>query len=111
MDSYEIWVDLAPGATDVELVAALRDYLDHFRTQGKLEAYRLRRRKFGFGPEGLGEFIVTLDFRDLAQLDEGFGVAATRTGEVESLHRAVYSRVSNFRSGLYRDFPDPQRKA
>jgi len=32
--------------------------------------------------------------------------AAARSGEVEKLHAAVYSRVMNARFGLARDFPD-----
>lgn len=110
MDSYEIWVDLAPGANDLEFVNAVRAYLDHFMHEGKLAAYRIRRRKFGFGPEVLGEFVLTLDFNSLSQMDNAFQEAATREAAVEQLHREVYSRVTNFRSGLYRDFPDPVRK-
>jgi hypothetical protein len=109
MDSYEIWVDLAPGAHDLEFVAAVRAYLDHFKQNGKIEGYRIRRRKFGFGPSQLGEFVLTLDFANLTQLDTAFTEAATRDDVIESLHREVYSRVTNFKSGLYRDFPDAVR--
>ncbi len=111
MNCYEIWVDLAPGVDDLEFVDALRGYLGAFQTDGQLETYRIRRRKFGFGPEGLGEFCITLEFKNLALLDAAFSTAATRTGEIEKLHREVYSRVRNFRSALYRDFPDPERGA
>ena len=109
MDCYEIWVDLAPGAKDMELVAALHDYLGRMQTEGRIERYRIRRRKFGFGPEGLGEFWISIEARDLAQLDSAFSAAAARSGEMEKSHAEVYSRVQNFRSALYRDFPDPER--
>lgn len=109
MNSYEIWADLAPGANDLELVEAIEGYLNAFKEQGLAERYRIRRRKFGFGPAGLPEFNITIDFIDLAQMDRCFLAAATRTGELEALHHAVYSRVINFTSGLYRDFPDKVR--
>ncbi len=48
--------------------------------------------------------------RDLVQLEQAFGAVAERSGKREELHRTVYSRVRNFRSALYRDFPDPQRR-
>jgi hypothetical protein len=110
MNSYEIWFNLAPGAKDLEVVAAIESYLGYLKERDLLVSYRIRRRKFGFGPEGLGEFNVTIDFHDLAQLDQAFLRAATRDAEVEPLHHAVFSRVVDFKSGLYRDFPDEVRR-
>lgn len=109
MDHYVIWVDLAPGASDLEFVNSVKSFVGSLQAQGKLADFRIVRRKFGFGPEGLGEFCITLSFESLAQLDAAFDVAAAREDPVEELHHAVYSRVRNFKSALYRDFPDPVR--
>jgi hypothetical protein len=106
---YEIWFNLAPGAKDLELSSAVQAYLDHLKAQGKLEWWRLTRRKFGFGPSWMPEWHVTIAFRDLSQLDSAFNVAAARHGETERLHVEVYSRVKDFQSALYRDFPDAVR--
>lgn len=110
MDTYETWVDLAPGVNDLEFVRAVETYLGYLRGLGHLEAFRIRRRKLGFGPPDLGEFNISMEFQDLAQMDEAFLRAARRDPEVESLHAAVFSRVRGFRSALYRDFPDPVRE-
>jgi hypothetical protein len=109
MNTYEIWVDLAPGTTDLEFTHAVQAYLGMLQNEGKLERFRIRRRKLGFGPAELGEWNISIDFTGLAQVDEAFGAAARRAGDLEELHFAVYSRVRNFRSALYRDFPDPVR--
>lgn len=109
MNHYEIWVNLKDSRRDVEFCRAVDAYLGHLKEQGKVESWRITRRKFGFGPEGLGEFHVSIAFRDLAQMDAAFGVVATREGEVERLHLPVYSMVTDFKSALYRDFPDPER--
>lgn len=111
MNHYEIWVNLAPGANDLEFVQAVQNYLNHIKSQDKLESYTIRRRKFGFSPPDLGEFYISIAFRDLAQMDTAFLVAATRDEIIESLHREVYSRVTDFKSALYRDFPDDVRKS
>lgn len=110
MDTYEIWVNLRPGEDDLEFVRAVRAYLDVFVSRGDCEGYRIRRRKFGFGPESLGEFNVSIEFTDLAQMDRAFGHAATRDDTIEPLHAEVYRRVTDFRSGLFRDFPDAVRR-
>lgn len=109
MNYYEIWVNLKDSRKDLEFCAAVDAYLGHLKSQGKLESWRITRRKFGFGPAGLGEFHLSLAFKDLAQLDAAFGVVATRAGEVERLHLPVYSMVTDFTSALYRDFPGDER--
>lgn len=110
MNSYEIWVNLAPGVKDLEFVEAVENYLGWFQDRGHMTRWRMRRRKFGFGPDALGEFCLTLDFETLAQMDDAFMLAARRSGELEQLHREVYSRVVDYKSGLYRDFPDAVRE-
>jgi hypothetical protein len=92
---YEIWVDRAEGVGDLELTEALQTFVEYLKGRGLAHSYRISRRKFGFGPELLGEFHITIEFETLDQLDQAF----MRTA----------SRVTNFRAGLWRDFPDEVR--
>lgn len=108
MDVYEIEVDLRPGVRDVELVAALDAYLGRLRQDGRIEGWRLLRRKLGFGTGG--EFKVLIETRDLAQLDDAFRAVSRRAEPEESAHHAVNHLVTGFRASLYRDFPDPHRE-
>jgi hypothetical protein len=110
MDLYEIWFNLKPGMRDVELCDRLHGYLGHLQSGGRIERYRISRRKLGFGPPALGEFHVTIETRDLAQLDQAFADVARRSGEVEGLHAAVNQHVTDFTAALYRDFPDANRE-
>ncbi len=109
MDHYEIWCNLKDSHRDLEFASNVRDYLGQLKEQGKIADYRLTRRKLGFGPAELGEFNISIAVKNLAQLDEAFDVVASRSGEIERLHAMVYGMVTDFRSALYRDFPDPQR--
>ena len=111
MDLYEIWFDLIDSSQDVQFAQSLEKYMHFLANGGLIEGYRLSRRKLGFGPAGMGEFHVTIETKDLAQLEQAFQRAASRDGEVESLHSAVYSSVENATFGLYRDFPDAVRVA
>lgn len=110
MDLYNIWFNLKPGVRDVEFCDRLNAYLGHLASIGKIERYRVTRRKLGFGPSALGEFHVVIETRDLAQLESAFSFVATRSGEVESLHAAVNQDVTDFTAALYRDFPDEVRR-
>ena len=109
MDHYDVWCNLKDTHKDLEFAAAVRGYLGALQSQGRIAGFGLRRRKLGFGPEALGEFHITIATQNLAQLEQAFDIVAERRGEIERLHAAVYSMVCDFRSALYRDFPDPQR--
>ena len=107
MDVYEISVDLRSGVRDLDFVAALDAYLGALRAQGRIESWRLLRRKLGFGTGT--EFKVLIETRDLAQLDSAFQLVSTRQDPIERDHHGVNSLVTNFAAALFRDFPDPQR--
>jgi hypothetical protein len=106
---YTIWCNLKDGRRDLEFADAVAAYLGHLKSHDKIAEWRLVRRKFGFGPDNLGEFQITIVATTLAQLDEAFFAVAARSGDLEQLHARVYSMVTDFRSALYRDFPDPER--
>lgn len=106
MDVYHIWCDLKDGREDRAFASAVAAYLDHHKVGGRIVSWRLLRRKLGFGPEGQGEFHIMIETKDMGQLEQAFRAAAARSGEVEKLHAAVYSQVTNARFGLARDFPD-----
>jgi len=109
MNCYQIWFNLLDSSQNLAFCESLDAYLGFLKREGLIESYRLTRRKLGFGPPELGEFNVTIEARDLMQLDRAFDRAARRDPEVEKLHAAVYSKITDFRAALYRDFPDPHR--
>lgn len=111
MNYYHMWFNLKDTRKDLEFCRAVDAYLGHLKKEGRIEGWNLCRRKFGFGPAELGEFHIVVHTRDLAQLDAAFSAVATRSGEVERLHAPVYSAVTDFKSALERDFPDPERVA
>lgn len=109
MDVYHITCDLKPGVRDHAFVEALNAYLGSLQAAGKIEGWRLLRRKLGFGMPALGEFQILIETRDLAQLDAAFTATSTRNEPVESAHHGVNALVHNFQAALYRDYPDPHR--
>ena len=109
MDHYHTFFDLKPGVKDVEFARAMSRYMDHLKSNGLIEGWRLTRRKLGFGPRELGEFHIVMETKDLAQLDAAFSHVASRREPVESVHFDVNRNVENLKIALYRDFPDAVR--
>ncbi|MEM8795467.1 MAG: DUF6614 family protein [Pseudomonadota bacterium] len=110
MNIYHAFFDLEKGQSDLDFAEDLKGFLDYLTERGKIEGWRLMRRKLGLGPTGMGEFHLMIETRDLAQLDAAFEMASERTGEMEDRHASVNQKVSGITFALYRDFPDPHRK-
>jgi hypothetical protein len=70
----------------------------------------MTRRKLGLGPTEFGEFHVTIEVEDLAQLDAAFRDVSARSGAIEELHHAVNRVATDVKFALYRDFPDANRE-
>jgi hypothetical protein len=109
MNVYQIWCNLKPGIRDTEFVERVDRYLGRLRDEGRIEGHRVLRAKLGLRPDALREFLITIEVRDLAQLDAAFEAVASRTDPIEGLHHAVNAHVSDVMFALYRDFPDPVR--
>jgi hypothetical protein len=109
MDLYHIWCDLKPGVSDAALAENASKYLGHLKGGGRIESWRLTRRKLGLGAAGLGEFHIIIETKDLAQLEQAFQHVSSRREPVEGLHHGLNSLVQNATFALYRDFPDPHR--
>ena len=110
MDIYHIWCNPKRGVSDVELVDRVAAYLGHLEEAGRIESFRITRRKLGLGPPSLGELHIMIETRDLAQLEEAFREVSSRSGPVEGLHAAVNQSVTDLVFALYRDFPDAHRR-
>ena len=106
MNYYHIWCDLLDTHKAQEFCQAVNDYLGHLKERKLVEGYKITRRKLGFGPGDLGEFHIIIDSKDLVQLEQNFQAVAKPDEKTAHLHGNVYSRVKNFKSALYRDYPD-----
>jgi hypothetical protein len=109
MNIYHIWADCKDGRKDLEFVAAVEKFLNHFQESGEIKQYRITRRKLGFGPPALGDFHFAIEFDSLDALDKVFGEVAKRDPELWKLHVPVFTMAANISTALYRDFPDPGR--
>lgn len=110
MDYYQIWCNLKNSSRDIEFCEDVRKYLGALKKEGLIEDFQITRRKLGFGPNDLGEFNISIMVEDLSALENTFKQVATRSGEIETLHHAVYSAVRDTTFALYRDFPDTVRQ-
>ena len=107
MDIYHIWADKEGHITDLEFVNNMKAFLEHLKSEGKMESYRITRCKMGFRSMDIPEWHIMMEFRNMAQMDSAFERVAPLEGELETKHRSFNQFVAdNIQHALYRDWPD-----
>jgi len=107
MDIYHIWADKEGDITDLDWVNNMRSFLDHLKSEGKMESYRITRCKMGFRSMDIPEWHIMMEFKNMAQMDLAFERVAPLEGELENKHKSFNQFVAdNIQHALYRDWPD-----
>lgn len=108
-DIYTIWANKAGDISDLDWVTNMKGFFDHLVSEGRMETYRITRCKMGFRSiADLPEFMILMEFRDMAQLDSAFKRVAPLEGELEDKHRSFNQFVdcATIQHALFRDWPD-----
>ena len=102
------WADKEGDISDTEWVDNMRGFLDHLVVENKMISYRITRCKMGFRSiADMPEWMIIMEFRDMAQMDQAFKRVAPLEGELEVKHRSFNQFVSgNIQHALFRDWPD-----
>ena len=108
MDLYTIWADKQGDISDLDWVNGMRSFFDHLISEGRMESYRITRCKMGFRSiPDLPEFMILMEFRDMAQMELAFKRVAKKEGELEEKHQSFNQFVAgNIQHALFRDWPD-----
>lgn len=108
MDLYTIWADKQGEISDLQWVSNMRKFFDHLIEENKMVNYRITRCKMGFRSiPDMPEWMIIMEFNDMAQMELAFKRVAKLEGELEDKHRSFNQFVSgNIQHALFRDWPD-----
>ena len=108
MDLYVIWADKQGDITDLDWVNGMKSFFDHLQSEGRLEDYRITRCKMGFRSiANMPEWMIIMEFKNMAQMDEAFRRVAPLKGELETKHQSFNQFVADtIQHALFRDWPD-----
>jgi hypothetical protein len=86
----------------------MRGFLQHLVDENKMESFRITRCKMGFRSiADMPEWMILMEFRDMAQMDEAFKRFAPLARELEVKHKSFNQFVSGtIQHALFRDWPD-----
>ncbi|MCV2891741.1 DUF6614 family protein [Lentibacter sp. XHP0401] len=109
MNLYHCSIDLRDTAKALAFAAAVEAWMGHLQAAGVIVAWRLCRRKLGFGAPQSRDFLLEIEVKDMTQLDQAFRYAGRADEMVERLYTTVHQMVGQADVALYRPFPDPER--
>jgi hypothetical protein len=107
-DLYTIWADKEGDISDIDWVNGMKRFFDHLVSEDKMLDYRITRCKMGFRSiADMPEWMIIMEFRDMAQMELAFQRVAKKQGELEEKHQSFNQFVSgNIQHALFRDWPD-----
>ena len=108
-DLYTIWANKEGDISDIAWVNGMRGFLQHLVDEGKMLSFRITRCKMGFRSiSDLPEWLIIMEFKNMAQMDEAFKRVAPLEGELEVKHKSFNQFVdcSTIQHALFRDWPD-----
>ncbi len=72
MNLYHCMMDLKQAAKALTFSIAVDVWMTHLKKAGKINRWRMLRRKLNLASENHGDFLLQFKFRDLPQLDLPF---------------------------------------
>jgi hypothetical protein len=107
-DLYTIWANKEGDITDLEFANNMRGFLQHLVDEGKMMSFRITRCKMGFRSiADMPEWMILMEFKDMAQMDAAFRRVAPLEGELEEKHKSFNQFVAgDIQHALFRDWPD-----
>jgi hypothetical protein len=109
MTTYLCMIDLKSDARALAFAAALEAWMTLLRSEGRIDAWRLSRRKLNLAGDDFGDFWLEITLTDMAQLDAAFRFLGRGGDEAVQLYDRMNQHISRVRYALYRPFPDPER--
>lgn len=107
-DIYTIWADKDGDISDQDWVEGMQTFFDQLVNRDLMISYRITRCKMGFRSiADLPEWMILMEFRDMAHMEQAFREVARLEGKLEDSHKSFNQFVAgNIQHALFRDWPD-----
>lgn len=107
MTSYHCMIDLKPGANELAFAHAVAAWFGLLQAAGKAQRWHLSRRKLRLAGAAFGDFLLVVEFDDMAQLDRAFAHLASGDDGAAQAYALMHGMIERAEAGLYRPYPDP----
>ncbi len=110
MNLYHCMIELKSDARALTFASAVESWLETLRASGEVQGWRLMRRKLGLASGAHTDFLLEIEVADMAALERAFH-AAGQSDDISARHyELMHGMIARVDMGLYRPFPDPERR-
>ncbi|OCX67062.1 hypothetical protein BFP70_02525 [Thioclava sp. SK-1] len=110
MNLYHCMIELKSDAKALAFAAAVEQWIAPFQAAGHIMSWRLMRRKLRLGSQGHADFLLEIEVQDMAMLEAAFHAAGQADDAHARQYQIMHGMIATIETGLYRDFPDPERR-
>jgi len=107
MTRYHCMIDLKPNANELAFARAVALWFGMLQAAGKVAGWHLSRRKLRLAGPGFGDFLLVVEFEDMAQMDRAFAHLAQGEHDAVQAYTQMHGMIERAEAGLYRPYPDP----
>lgn len=110
MDIYHCMIDLKSDAKALAFAAALDQWLGRLAQDNRIGSWRLMRRKLGLASGAHADFVLQIEVTDMTALEALFHATGQADDTDVRIYDFLHGMIATQSMGLYRDFPDPERR-
>ncbi|MBD1203691.1 MAG: hypothetical protein O9292_03160 [Rhodobacteraceae bacterium] len=110
MNVYHCLIELRTEARALSFAHSVGLWLDHLVDLQLVSGWRLMRRKFGLASGRHTDFVLEIEIKGLAALDDAFTALADADADAVELYEKMHAMIASVEIGLYRPYPDPSQR-
>lgn len=110
MNLYHCMIELKSDAKALAFASAVEQWMGELRGRGLIDDWRLMRRKLGLASGPHPEFLLEISVPDLAGLEIAFRAVGKFSDGEHRHYDLLHGMIGHVEMGLYRPFPDPERR-
>lgn len=110
MNLYHCMIELKSDAKALAFASAVETWLTTLAGMGQIGQWRLLRRKLGLATTAHCDFVLEIEVDDLAALDVAFRALGHVDDVAQRHYEQLHHMIARAETGLYRPFPDPERR-
>ena len=110
MNLYHCMIELRQDCRALAFAKAVDGWMTYLKGQGLITGWRLMRRKFGLASGTHPDFLLEVEVRGTAALDEAFAALAAVDDEASRRYDLMHQMIASVEAGLYRPYPDATQR-
>ncbi len=110
MNVYHCMIELRQDCRALAFAKAVDGWMTLLQARGLISGWRLMRRKFGLASGAHPDFLLEVEVKGMAALEDAFAALAAADEEAGRRYDLMHQMIASVSVGLYRPYPDATQR-